>query len=193
MALSLFGHKGDRMNYTKINRTLSDIMKKIIYSERAESLIELKINPNFEKILLYPTNDLYLSEVQFKAFLAFLNKINIKSCFLTQFDGGWEGIYAKENMIWELTQENSYEEYLGTNLYSLSMLFANDGEWAIFIEESLNDGIGLFVGTKEIVDIFQSCYTKYKHDLERYIQETKEVCGQSNPDYFKSLIELLKN
>ena len=181
------------MKHTKINRTFSDIMKKIVYSERAESLIELKVNPDFEKILLYPTNDLYLSEVQFKAFLDFLNKINTKRCFLTQFDGGWEGIYARENIVWELTQETSYEEYLGAKLYSLSMLFANDGEWAIFIEESLNGGIGLFVGKKEMVDIFQVSYTKCNYDLERYIQETKEICRQKDPDCLKKLIMFLKN
>ena len=173
------------------NKNLCKFIKKIIAVSYASSLVDLKINKNLETILLYPTNDLFLTQQQYKTLWQFLNIVGESKCYLTQFDNVESGIDSETNTFLCIHNNLSYNEYLDFNLFSLSMLLSEKGRWAIFIEETLEDGIGLFIADKKYMDIFKNCYLDYCRDLTHYQEDIKKFHNFTNDEYCIKLMKLL--
>lgn len=56
------------------------------------------------------------------------------------------------------------------NLYSAVIMFSSSYEWIIVIDESLEGGEALFVGTPERVRLFESFYGRTKTDLLQFVR-----------------------
>lgn len=143
-------------------------LKKIIQNQHANYLSDIKLVPGHTSLILYPTNDLLLTEGQFNVLKKFLERLGETEFCLTQFDGGGlEGLFSDVNTVKKFPLESTYSQYCETNLYSISVLFSINGKWAIIIDETFDWGVGLFVSNKTYVDIFNDlCFdirTEYKN------------------------------
>ncbi len=173
------------------NGDLRKAIKIIIENSHASSLIDLNINKNFKASLIYPTYDLYLTKQQYDNFWEFLDIIGEGECYLTQFDNCEGGIDSKENTFLRIHKDMTYEEYININLFSVSVLVSKNGKWAIFIEETLEDGIGLFVADEKYIDIFKRRYQN--DDLAQYQKDVSRVPNFIYDPYYIKLMKLLKN
>ncbi len=160
-------------NY-KMTEELKTIIASYIKVPRADTLTDISFEKPLDKIVLYPTNDLYLTESQYNAFIKFLNNLHEERFFVTQFDGGRNGIFSDDNIVWEIGQDTKYKDYYNINLFSLSMLFSQNGKWAIFIEETLDGGIGLIMGDKDSIIEFKKSYPQYSQEEESYSKVMKQ-------------------
>lgn len=155
-----------------MNQNESRMLKKIIQSQHANELFDIKLEPKYCTLMLYPTNDLWLTEGQFDVLKRFLKNIGENEFCLAQFDGGgFDGLFSNTNSVKRFTLESSYSQYCDTHLYSISVLFSIKGEWAIIIDETLDWGIGLFVSNKTYADIFNNLYHEIRNEFKKFMTE----------------------
>ena len=159
-----------------------------VKSPIADDLIELKINDELEKAIIYPTSDLYLTKKQFESFKAFLLNIYEDNFLLTQFGTGQDGVFSSCNKAYRFNKNVSYEDYYRLNLYSLTMLFSINKTWAIFIDETADAGIGLFLGEKNISKVFKSIFYTTRENYEKQISYIRETLNKNENKYLSLLI-----
>ncbi len=166
-----------------------ELLQKFIKSTRLNYLFEVELTPNQNVFMLYPTNDLWLTEKQFQVLKKFVELLGEKNFCLTQFDGGtpFEGLYSATNEVYELNIQSTYEEYYSLNIHSISVLFSTKGSWVILIDETFEAGYGIIVTSKEFVEKFKILWKQIEPsnlELMDYQSYSKSV------EYYE---EILKN
>lgn len=164
----------------------SKVLKKIVQSQQANYLFEIQLESEFIASILYPTNDLYLTTGQFNVLKKFLETIGEKEFYLTQFDGGgFEGIFSESNPVCKFNLKSTYSDYCKSFLYSLSVLFSVNGTWAIFIDETLDAGYGIFASNEEYLNEFKKLYEPIKTERPEWMDEKRYV---EDREYYKKLL-----
>ncbi|MDE6677204.1 MAG: hypothetical protein K2K12_05805 [Clostridia bacterium] len=173
------------------NERLRNSIKKFIKNSHASYLTDLDINPELQTSLIYPTCDLFLTKQQYDSLWRFLNAIGEDKFYLTQFDNVPSGIDSEENTFLCIDKNTDYHEYMEINLYSLSLLISENGTWAIFIDETLDGGIGIFVASQKYMEAFQLCYPQLSNDLLSYQEDAKGFDEFYSTEYYDKLMKIL--
>lgn len=137
-------------------------IKQLIDAQRIESLIDVEIPEDLHASLLYSTDDYFLSEKQFSSLVKLLQEGD--SLYVMQL-GDSDDLSELNHELYEFPFFCSYEDYRALDFYSISILFSSQYNWVLVIDESLEGGIGLFVGEKDAVDLFESFYGRTAKDL----------------------------
>ena len=173
-----------------MNEQESNVLKKIIKSEHLNDLFAIELTQEYEKMFLYPTNDLWLTEKQYEILKDFLKTIGENEFYLTQFDGGsvkekFSSLFSKYNPVYKFNLETDYTEYCQPFFYSVSVLFSLKGTWAILIDESFYAGYGILIVSKENIVKFKKLYESLSNDFNNYMKD--EIYLKEN-EYYKSLL-----
>lgn len=169
-----------------MNANESKMLKRIIQSQQANYLFEIQLVFGLSTLILYPTNDLYLTLGQFNAVKKFLEIIGEEEYYLTQFDGGgFDGIFSESNPVYKYNLKSTYSDYCKPYLYSVSVLFSANGTWAILIDETFDAGYGIFVSNEEYLNKFKKLYELIKAERPEWMDEKRYV---EDVEYYKKLL-----
>lgn len=175
-----------------MNNEQAQLLKKFINNESINELCELKLVLGCTACIIYPTNDLWLSEKQYAVLLDFLKKIGENEFYLTQFDGAsvqdsknFCSIFSETNPVYKLEIDRPYETYNSLPLYSVSVLFSVMGTWAIFIDETFDAGYGIFVSSRDLVDKFIALYKSVKAEFSVLMNDKQY---KDHIAYYKDLL-----
>lgn len=181
-----------------MNKLEADLLRKILISEKANSLLDVKLVYGCQSLLLYPTNDLWLTEKQYAVLKDFLKKIGENEFYYTQFDGSStqkdgkvkvcdnsKGIFSKTNPVFKFSLNRDYSDYYDTFLFSVSVLFSINGTWAILIDETFDAGYGIFVSNADNVDRFRELYESVKTEYLEWMDERRYV---EDVKFYKELL-----
>ncbi len=130
----------------------------IMNEDKGDSILDLNIPDHVETLLIYNTNDLWLSENQFNALME-----SIRSP---------EKIYVAQNdsdEIVEVSFPMSYKEYCDLDLYSLTYVTSNHFDWLLIMDEGIESGIGVLATKNELIGRYCSRYTQAKQDIQDLI------------------------
>ena len=122
--------------------------------DKFEAIEELKISSNNASVLIYNTNDLWLSKPQFDVLTKLISPQ--KTLYVAQKDS--EDIYELELPI-------KYEEYSKLDLFSISFIASEKFDWVIVMDEGLESGIGILIGNPDFVKQYISKYENGLKDL----------------------------
>ena len=120
-----------------------------------------------KKTLIYPTNDVQLYEDQFDSLL---HTMNTEGQLIVAQVGYNDNVFEKDNVVYLFDRPFTYADYAALNLYRAVIMFSSSYEWIIAIDESLEGGEALFVGTPERVRLFESFYGRTKTDLLQFVR-----------------------
>ena len=139
----------------------------------------LKVPSEKSSILLYNTDDLWLSKSQFEALIKLLSF--------------GEKLYAAQNdseEIYEMTAPLKYENYENLNLFSISFIASEKFEWVIVIDEGLESGTGVLVGEPDFIQ-------KYIHQYGHALKDIYDLIAfhyndsSRNPRSIDNLVKIL--
>lgn len=176
-----------------MNKVEKNALSKILSVDKVNSLFDIKLAQGYQRLMLYPTYDLWLTEKQYVVLKDFLKIIGEDEFYFTQFDGSglqkekqYNGIFSEKNPVYKFDLNTKYSEYNNLFLFSVSVLFSTSGTWAIFVDETFDAGCGIFVSNKDYVNMFEKLYEPIKNeyrawmDDQRYIEDIK---------YYEKLLE----
>ncbi len=116
----------------------------------------------FAITLLYSTDDLFLTEHQFNALKSVINQDT--RIYVTQNDED-NPMTADNYLIWELSADIMYDEYVEIPLFSNAIIFPNTLDWILIIEETLDGGVGILAGNVTMISAFESAYGQTRRDV----------------------------
>ena len=128
---------------------------------------DIKFADDMKKTLIYPTNDVQLYEDQFDSLL---HTMNTEEQLIVAQVGYNDNLFEKDNVVYLFDRPFTYADYAALNLSSAVIMFSSSYEWIIVIDESLEGGEALFVGTPERVRLFESFYGRTKTDLLQFVR-----------------------
>ena len=175
-----------------LDKCISEVnaLSKILIPQKLEGfqdIITIANNKAFERILLYPTNDVLLTEEQF---CALRNAMNGEFLYAREVGetGKW---YDMGQPFYRLSKCDTYEQFVQLPFWSISVFFDETFDWVILIDESLEGGIGLLLASEEIKDSFVKYYP-YKRDVDRFEQHfIVKNAKEENLEFAKSVIEVV--
>lgn len=142
-------------------------------------IYDLKIPADKASLLLYNTEDLWLSRAQFDALTALLP--NEKMLYIAQNDS---------DEVYELGVREQYEEYERLNLFSLSFISSENFDWAIVIDEGVEAGTGFLVSSAEFAERYASEYGECLKDMYDLIEFHYRDAAR-NPNSIENLTKIL--
>lgn len=160
----------------------STLLKKFIENPYAYDLSDVKLVSGYSVLMLYPTDDLWLTEKQFELLKVFLKKIDENEFFFTQYSGSSfqkgskdQGIFSEANPVYKFNLDSNYAEYYNDNifLFSVSGLFSSKGTWAIFIDETFEAGYGIFVASEDMVNEFRTLWETIRKDYPDWLDDKR--------------------
>jgi len=181
----------------KKNNDIMKIAKSLLKTPLDDSLCNVVFSEGLQKLLLYPTYDVYLNEEQFTALKSFLENIDEDEFYAVNHYvvSDDPAVLPADDFFYLASRDISYEQYTDIFVYHLSVMFSKNGKWAIVIEESLEDGIGIMAAQPKMLELFKDCHPKYKQELENFIRfsELEQTGKNVKLDYCERIMALLKN
>lgn len=160
-------------------------ISKVLLSTKIVSLTDLKYPKEYKKTILYPTNDLLLFEKQFLSLIKLLDRN--APLFLMQA-GENDDFRDSRNQIYIISSPFSFNDYMRIEgLYSMTMHFSSPCKWILLIDESLEGGIGVLIGEKEIIEQFENTYGRTSEDRKKL-----ELFFEKDAKRNKSILEYKK-
>ncbi len=173
------------IEYSKLNIEDIEKLKTIIREDHPAELLEFKINPEFKKVFLYPTNDVYLYEEQFNALLNVIGEI-AEDGNINIIQAGHYRIYKPGNTVCTLCVPFDFNEYLSINLDSITLIYPDSCSWVLISDEELYFGWGIFCSSDDIIEKFKRYYPTYKNDIVKYKQ-----AHERRPKLVETMLEFL--
>ena len=178
------------MKQLKYDNLFAKKLENILKTKEVKSLAGLAFSEKVDSSILYPTDDYFLTEFQFQSIVKLLSQND--KLYVMQM-GANDDLDSLEHEIYELSYPYSYTDYRSLDFYSISIIFSSQCDWIIIIDESLNGGIGLFVGDVAKVSFFETVYAKTKSDIchmvKFFIDDSKR--NKNAIPYMKRIINLV--
>ncbi len=151
-------------------------LERFFVTERFEYLHEIVFADGLEKMIIFPADDVFLTNEQFEAVISIL--IEDEKLYFLNF-GYDKNVRESMNEICEL-EEHSYEEYYSARefipIMPLTMLFSDSFRWVVVIDEDIQSGTAVFAADKEIMDTFKGKYVNWREDVPAY----EDFCRKYN-------------
>ena len=165
--------------------TAEDIekLKKIVPEDHPTELFGFKLSPKYEKIFLYPTNDVCLYEDQFNI----LKEIAPAGDRINIVENGNYSVYSPGNTVYVLTGPFSFSEYESIWLDSVTMIYPDSMKWILLTDEELYFGWGIFCTDKDTAKKIRDIYPAHTDSMTKYTN-----AHISNPKVIKVMTEFLK-
>lgn len=142
------------------------LLKNFVTNTQLDYLFDVRLAEGKRAVMLYPTYDLWLFEPQFTLLQLFARQLGEKHFFLTQF---FDIEQRKKRLFGtikshKLTTRTTYKKYLSVNLCSISVLLSAKGTWALLIDETFDDGYGIFISDNKTVEQFELLWKQLPPD-----------------------------
>ncbi len=154
-------------------------------------LTDLHRPKEYAGVLLYPTDDLLLTQPQFAALCQSISQEDHLYVFQM---GDSAALCNQDRTVCELTAPFFDDEYRSLEFYSISVIISAKGEFALVIDESLEGGIGLLFATHSFADRFTTANGNTERDIARLKRFFKED-SKRNPQamaYEETLLSLIE-
>jgi hypothetical protein len=175
----------------KLIQTNEQIKQRLngLLSNITDDIVDFQFNVE-EKVLLFPTNDVTMTQKQFNAFLETAKIIGGEFIYT---EVGWHGKpFGSDSKIFKLQLPFTYEDYSNICMNTTILLFSIKSDLILVIEESQEGGTGILGGSKEIINIFKTFYYEWKEDRKKiYEFYLKENAKRNVP--LGTVEKLLKN
>ena len=169
----------------KNNSFLKKQISRVLLNSKIVSLKDLKYPKLYKKTILYPTNDLLLYEKQFLSIIELLEG-NAPLFFMQA--GENDDFRDSRNQAYIISSPFSFNDYMKIDgLYSMTIHFSSPCKWILLIDESLEGGIGLLIGEKEIIEQFENTYGRTSEDRKKL-----ELFFEKDAKRNKSILEYRK-
>ena len=139
----------------------------------------LKIPSAKSSLLLYNTDDLWLSKPQFETLTKFVS--TNEKIYIAQLDSA---------EVYELTTPIKYDVYDSLNLFSTTFICSENFEWLIVIDEGLESGIGVLIGENDFVQQYIDLYGHALRDIYDLITFHYKD-SLRNPYSIENLVQIL--
>ena len=167
-------------------------IQKLLTTTKLQDIDDVKFNPGFRKVLLYPTEDLALTNEQFEALL----KAHTGSRIFVMQIGYDDDFLSDNNDVYVLSAPCSYEEYENLRFDTITILFSEDDDWIVLIDESAEGGVGLLAATSQVIERFESYYKNSKNDIisfvSYYLHDYVDRKHDTTIIHIATLIEMLR-
>lgn len=152
----------------RINNETILNLKKYITKGKFDYIIDVISKQSFKTLLIYPTDDFFLTNYQFDCIKSMLN--NEETLCIMQMN--WklkEGFFDQENVVYQFTNSDEYSEYVSLPIDTISIIFPSSFDWLIITDELSQNGVGLFIGGDNSFKRFSSIYKGAQSDLARFV------------------------
>lgn len=174
------------------NMNLIEKLKALTGQNRNATICEVNFHPGYNTVFLFPTYDVYLNEQQYMALRNFLTQLNEKTFYVLNYytllqEKSYQ-VLTDHEFIYQLNSDTSYEEYTDLFLTEMSYIVSENFNWFIAIEESIENGMGIFVADRNLIALFQKCYPQYRLDLDNLLA----AANNPNGEHLKRILAMRK-
>lgn len=164
-----------------------DRLKRFLRKGLFNCINEGVLSKEFQKRLLYPTNDFHLTKEQFDAVKCLLRPNENLYLFQMGFDGGF---FSLKNSYYQMNRNLEYHDYSEIWIDSISVLSSDAWEWIVLIDEAADGGLGVFVASEEIIRRFSQIHADLATDIIRFVDFF--VCNsRSSQEMYGYMMEIL--
>lgn len=158
------------MLVNKVNAEIICGLKKFISTGKFDDLVDVDYNESLKKVLLYPTNDFYLTDNQFDCIKSMVSKD--ESIYVMHMN--WrcdDGFFDFNNEYYQLPSNCEYSRYKSLPLDTISIVFPSSFRWLVITDESYDGGMAFFIGEYASTQCFSNLYTTTQSDLAKFVED----------------------
>lgn len=153
-----------------------------------EGIYALRCPEGMCATLIYPTDDLLLSEYQFKTLVRCAVDTTGEKLFAIQV----ESLYSNPEAFF-IPPPYSYELYRNYTPYSMSVICPDSCRWYLLIDESLEGGLAIIIGKPDFIEKFKKAYGRSDIDICRFVDFSLRDYRRNNHglDNLSKIIKLI--
>ncbi len=147
-------------------------LRELFSTGKFDYIADAKIDSSLEKVFLYPTDDFFLTKMQFDAISSLVGEHEN----LYVMEMGWKtslGLFDTSNVYYQLSGSSSYEKYSQLDLSTITLLFSDSFRWAVLCDELRDFGYGILFGDAGSIRDFSIAYGSTQKDILRYLEFCK--------------------
>jgi hypothetical protein len=125
-----------------------------------------------KRLILYPTDNLWLTEIQYNSLITTLKQMNEDYFYVSELSCNSFQIERKPNEYcnkhWQCDISCSYENYSSMELLLDNAIYSATGEWGVWLSNECSGAIG---GKNSFMEQFQSNYPCWQNDVKLFYEE----------------------
>ena len=138
-------------------------LESFITIKEIDLLHELELQPDVQAVLVFPTDDVYLTEKQYRA----IQKLVPSN---EKIHSGLVRMMFGEPLVkhYCFDANSDYQVYRAGLLDGMSFLYSDNSDWIVLIDENSENGEALFIGSPKSVKDFSEEYGSIESDRLKF-------------------------